>query len=99
MYRIGFPFWKQVARLGMSLKMRINVMRDREADVLVATSDDLPGLVCEVATMDELLLEVYGATHELLAILLQSDSVSTPVTDFRMKIASIATTNCASRNC
>ena len=87
MYRIGFPFWKQAARLGVPLKMRINVMRDQDAGVLVASSEDLPGLVCEAASMDELLVEVNAATHELLAILLQSDSVAAPVTDLRMKIA------------
>ena len=70
MYRIGFPFWKQAARLGVPLKMRINVMRDQEAGVLVATSDDLPGLVCEAASIEELLVEVNAATRELLEFLL-----------------------------
>ena len=70
MYRIGFPFWKQAARLGVPLKMRINVMRDREAGVFVATSDDLPGLVCEAASMAELLVEVNAATRELLGFYL-----------------------------
>ena len=70
MYRIGFPFWKQAARLGVPLKMHINVMRDQEAGVFVATSDDLPGLVCEAASMGELLVEVNAATRELLGILL-----------------------------
>lgn len=87
MYRIGFPFWKLMARLGVTLKIRINVRSDLEASVLVATSDDLPGLVCEAASMDELLLEVNAATHELLAILLESDSVATPVTDLRLNAA------------
>lgn len=70
MYRIGFPFWKQAARLGVPLKMRINVMRDQEVGVFGATSDDLPGLVCEAASMDELLVEVNAATRELLGIVL-----------------------------
>jgi hypothetical protein len=31
MYRIGLPFWKQAARLGVHLKLQIDVMHDDEA--------------------------------------------------------------------
>lgn len=68
MYRIGFPFWKQMARLGVPLKLRVNVILDDEAGVFVATSDDLRGLVCEAASMDDLVKEVSLATYELLSL-------------------------------
>jgi hypothetical protein len=84
MYRIGLPFWKQVARLGVPLKLRINVIHDTEADVFVATSEDLTGLVCEASTMDELVREVDSTTAELLAFHLHDPSVARPVTDLRL---------------
>lgn len=84
MYRIGFPFWKQAARVSVPLTLRINVIHDDEAGVFVATSDDLKGLVCEAASMDNLVKEVNIATHELLALQMRSDAVAQPVTDFRL---------------
>lgn len=84
MYRIGFPFWKQAARLGIPLTLRINVIRDDEAGVFVATSDDLKGLVCEAASLDALVKEVHLATSELLSLQMHSQSVAQPVTDLRL---------------
>lgn len=84
MYRIGFPFWRGAARMGIPLTLRVNVMRDDEAGVFVATSNDLRGLVCEAATMDELVTEVRGATHELLKLQLHSEPAAKTVTDLRL---------------
>ncbi|PHV07854.1 hypothetical protein CSQ96_08155 [Janthinobacterium sp. BJB412] len=87
MYRIGFPFWKQMARLGVPLKLRVNVIRDDEAGVFVATSDDLRGLVCEATSMDDLVKEVNLATCELLSLQMHSMPVPQPVTDLRLCLA------------
>jgi hypothetical protein len=84
MYRIGYPFWKLLARCGVPMALRINVMHDDEAGVFVATSNDLRGLVCEAPTMDELLSEVKGATHELLKLQLHDEAIARPVTDLRI---------------
>ena len=84
MYRIGFPFWKQFARVGVPLTVRVNVMRDSEAGVYVATSDDLRGLVCEAATMDDLVKEVNESITELLAFQLSNKAHAQPVTDLRL---------------
>jgi len=84
MYRIGLPFWKQAARFGVPLTIRVNVMRDIEAGVFVATSDDLRGLVCEASTMDELVVEVNSAIHELLSLQLNAGVAPRPVTDLRL---------------
>lgn len=84
MYRIGFPFWRGAARMGIPLKLRIDVIHDDEAGVFVATSNDLRGLVCEAATMDELVKEVKDATYELLRLQLHSEPASKTVTDLRL---------------
>jgi len=83
MYRIGLPLWKQAARLGVPMKIRVNVLRDKEAGVFVATSDDLRGLVCEATTMDHLVVEVNQTIQELLKFHINGDA-QRPVTDLRM---------------
>lgn len=82
-YKIGYPFWKVAAKLGVAMKIRVDVLRDDEANVYVASSDDLPGLVCEAATMDMLVDEVNASIGELLAFQL-SASARQPVTDLRL---------------
>lgn len=84
MYRIGYPFWKQFARMGVPLNIRVNVLKDEEAGVYVATSDDLKGLVCEAATMDELVQEVHSTTQELLEFYLENKVGVPPTTDLRL---------------
>ncbi len=42
-YRIGLPFWKMVAKLGVTLKLRIVVFYDSKAGVFGAYSPDLKG--------------------------------------------------------
>lgn len=70
--------------MGVPLKVRVNVIRDEEAGVFIATSDDLRGLVCEAATMDELVKEVEIATDELLRLQIQPALTTRPVTDLRL---------------
>ena len=60
-YRVGFPGWKIAARLGLTLKVRVEVLWDDEAKVFVAQSDDfLPefGCVAEAETWDGLKTEL-----------------------------------------
>lgn len=70
--------------MGIPLKLRIDVIRDDEAGVFVATSKDLRGLVCEAATMDELIRELRSATNELLTLQLHSEPAAKTVTDLRL---------------
>lgn len=58
MYRIGFPGWKIAARLGVRLLLRVEDVRDDVAGVFVATCPDLPGLVAEAKTANELIQSV-----------------------------------------
>ena len=47
---------------------RVNMIWDSEANVWVATSDDVPGLVLESESFDTLITEIKDAVPELLEI-------------------------------
>lgn len=66
MYRVGLPFWKTFAKIFGRASFRVEVMYDREAKVLVATSPDLKGFVVEATTADELLREA----NDVIAMLM-----------------------------
>ncbi len=68
-YRVGFFGWKIAARLGFQLKVNVSVMRDEEAGVFVAWSDDfLPewGCVAEAETWEGLEKELQLVISEAL---------------------------------
>ena len=65
-YRIGFPGWKVAGRFGARLLLRVDVSRDDEAKVFIATSPDLKGLVAEGATTGDLFKGVYDCADMLL---------------------------------
>jgi Domain of unknown function (DUF1902) len=79
MYRVGFPGWKLAARLGVPLLVKIDVIRDAEAAVFIATSADLAGLVVEASDLDQLMPEVYGCVAMLLEDQLKHPPKSKPV--------------------
>ncbi len=84
MYKIGWPFWKILGKMGLPLKISIQVLHDAEANVFVAKSDDLPGLVCESETIELLFKEVRLGITDLLSVYMESDSVPTPRTDMHL---------------
>lgn len=84
MYRIGYPFWKFFGGVGVTLKLRVDVLHDEEANVFVATSNDLRGLVCEAATFDELVKEVESSVDELVDHQMHNNHTRRPVTDLRL---------------
>lgn len=65
-YRVGLPGWRLAAKAGADLYLRVDVLRDDEAGVFVATSPDLAGLVAEAETMDSLVRNVFAAASDLL---------------------------------
>jgi predicted RNase H-like HicB family nuclease len=73
MYRVGFPGWKIAARFGVPLLLRVEVMRDAEVGVFIATSPDLRGLVAEANTLEDLFRAVYDCADMLL-----EDHLKTP---------------------
>ncbi len=64
-YPINYPFAKLFQRLGFTLIVRIDVIFDAEADVYVATSKDISGLVLEAETFKALESEVQEAIINL----------------------------------
>lgn len=89
-YRVGWPLWKQVARAGGTLHLRVDVIRDDEAGVFVACSPDLPGLNAEAATLEELVAEIKGAVSDLMEDYLHEPPPKPPITDFRINGAHCA---------
>jgi len=67
-YRAGLPGWKLAARAGATISLRVFVFKDDEANVYVAQSSDLDGLVVEAKSLDELKSEVQVAARELLQL-------------------------------
>lgn len=68
MYRVGFPFWKSAARLGVPVLVRVHVHHDAESKTYWADSPDLDGLVVSGTSLDELHKEVLAAADELLQL-------------------------------
>jgi predicted RNase H-like HicB family nuclease len=68
MYRVGFPGWKIAAKMGIPVRLRVNITQDIEANVYVAESPDLEGLIVEAHTLDELKEEALSAAGLLLEL-------------------------------
>lgn len=68
MYRVGLPFWKTAARMGVPLKFRVFAFFDDDAGVFVATSPDVRGLVVEAASLEELDIEIRSSAYDLLSM-------------------------------
>lgn len=83
MYRVGLPFWKFLARLGVPMHLRVLVQRDAESSMFVAVSPDLKGLIVEAETMDELVTETRDVIDMLLDEYLSNGKHAEP--EFRMR--------------
>lgn len=83
-YRVGLPGWKLAARARLPMSLRVEVLRDDEAGVFVATSPDLAGLVAEAATLDELVKEVNAGVHDLITGYLDDSGAKQPITNLRI---------------
>jgi hypothetical protein len=71
MYRVGFPGWKLAAGWNIPLVLVVNVVRDDEAGVYIATSPDLKGLVVESKSQENLMRDVYDCVDMLMETLLR----------------------------
>jgi len=54
MYRLGWSCATFLAKMGLSLLIKVEIIHDKLANVYVATSSDLKGLIVEAETLDEL---------------------------------------------
>src|SRR5437879_2403229 len=72
MYRVGYPGWKVFARHGFPVKVVVQIARDDEAGVFLASSPDLRGPHVEGETLDELHREVRSALSALMQLQLDN---------------------------
>lgn len=72
MYRVGMPGWKLAAELGVPVRLRVYIKQDLEANVYVAESPDLNGLIVEGHTLDEIKGEALAAAAILLELELRT---------------------------
>lgn len=72
MYRVGLPGWRLAARMGVPVRLRVNIRHDLEANVYVAESPDLDGLIVEAHTLDEIKSEALAAASMLLELQLHT---------------------------
>lgn len=73
MYRVGWPFWKLIAKAGGRLLVRVHVHFDDESKTYWAESPDLDGLIVSGADLDELHSETVAAANTLLSLAVQSN--------------------------
>lgn len=72
MYRVGYPAWKLLARMGVPVLVRVEVHFDDESQSYWADSPDLDGLVVSGLDLNELRSEVSAAAGVLLGLHLGS---------------------------
>ncbi|MEA5097274.1 MAG: DUF1902 domain-containing protein [Burkholderiaceae bacterium] len=82
MYPIEYPLWSILARFGRRLIVKIDVQHDEEAGVYIATSQNLNGLICEAATMDELKAETERVMRDLVAFCVRGQHPALPVLEW-----------------
>ena len=82
MYRVGFPFWRALAKVGVHMQVRVFVFENENGPGFWAKSDDLDGLVVSGETIDELRREVTSAAAELFELQVGGHHAK-PVPDFR----------------
>lgn len=78
-WRLRFPGWRIAARLGLPIKIKVDVCHDDEAQVYFAVSNDI-GLAVESESLDGLMKEIHLALPQLLAL------VQLPITKSRTDI-------------
>lgn len=78
MYRVGLPFWKTAARLGVPVRVRVDVFFDNESRSYWAQSPHLDGLVVAGKDLDELHREAVSAASALLALQLHGKHARAP---------------------
>ncbi|NOQ94596.1 MAG: DUF1902 domain-containing protein [Methylophaga sp.] len=78
-YPISYPLANFFSALGIKLIIRIDFIHDKEADVFVATSKDIQGLVVEAASYEELQSEIKEAIATLSELSNSKNNMHTDV--------------------
>lgn len=72
MYRVGLPGWKLAAKWGVPVRLHVNITQDLDANVYVAQSPALDGLIVDAHTLEELKDEALAAASVLLELALHT---------------------------
>ncbi|RBL28461.1 hypothetical protein BRN31_14915 [Xanthomonas oryzae pv. oryzae] len=64
-YRYGWPLSRLAAKAGIPVFLKIDIIKDEEAGVFVATSPDLRGLVVEAESFEALVKETHLVISDL----------------------------------
>lgn len=67
MYRASWPCARLLGRLGVPIEVKVFVRFDKEAGVFVGVSPDVPGLVVEAGSLDEIAREVRDLVPAMLS--------------------------------
>lgn len=78
-YPAGWPLWQAVGRYGFPIGVHVKVIRDLEAGVFVALESNLPGLVAEAPTIDELVKNLNAGVQDLLEEYLHQEQPASEV--------------------
>jgi len=78
-YPISYPLANFFSALGAKLIIRIDFIHDKEADVFIATSKDIQGLVIETASYEELQSEIKEAIATLSELSNSKNNMHTDV--------------------
>lgn len=78
-YPAGWPLWRFAARSGIPIEVKIRVEYDPEERVYVACDSNLPGLVAEAESVEELLRNVDAAIDDLMETYLQKPPSKHPI--------------------
>lgn len=70
-YRLGWPGWKTLGRLGVPIYIQLETLHDAESGVYVVTSKNLPGLVAEISDQASA-QEFHRAVDDCIGLLLQT---------------------------
>ena len=74
-YRVGWPLWRTVARLGVTLRFRAMVHFDEESKTFWADSPDIDGLIAAGNNLPELQAAVMDMASDLLDLEMNSKQV------------------------
>lgn len=78
-YPISYPLANFFSALGAKLIIRIDFIHDKEADVFIATSKDIQGLVIEAVSYEELQSEIKEAIATLSELSNSKNNMHTDV--------------------
>lgn len=81
-YPVGWPLWQAAGKSGLPLSIRVKVTHDTEAGVYVAAQSNLPGLVAEAETLEDLLRNIEAAAADLIQEHLQATIPRSPAVTF-----------------